>query len=228
MRRISTSIVAAALLAGCAGNGSSIGTTSLVPIDPAAAVGTWALTDDRNVTFNVILREDGSAVSTWSRGSDGAHGERGGWSVKDGALHVRWTDGWLDTVRVGRFGFEKLSFGPAEREGDNPSSFGQAVKITDDAARWIGVWRTCSVSASSKGEELYVCLSSDGNAVKSLDAINTGCWEQQATGVVIYWSDGWFTSLSRGDDTVQGQSWAPGADHKGDPTGAETWTEVVE
>lgn len=228
MRSFAASVVGVLLLAGCAGNGSPMGTTSLVPFDPAAAVGTWALTDDRNVTFNVILREDGSAVSTWSRGSDGAHGERGGWSVRDGALQVRWTDGWLDTIRVGRFGFEKLSFGPAEREGDNPTSFGQAVKITDDAAQWIGVWRTCSVGADSKGQELFVCLSSDGNAVKSLDAINTGSWEQQATGVVIYWSDGWFTSLTRGDSAVQGQSWAPGADRKGEPAGTETWTEVTE
>ena len=73
-----------------------------------------------------------------------------------------------------------------------------------------------------------MCLSSDGNAVKSLDAINTGCWEQRSTGVVIYWSDGWFTSLSRNEDAVQGQSWAPGTNRDGDPTGTETWMEVQE
>ena len=216
------------LLAACASTGSSIGSAPLVPIDPSAAVGTWALADERNSTFNVILREDGSATSTWSRGTDGARGERGGWSVRDGVLHVRWTDGWLDTIRLGRYGFEKLSYGPADREGDNPSSFGQAVKLTDDSVQWVGVWRTCSVGPDSKGQELFVCLSSDGSAVKSLDAINTGCWEQQATGVAIYWSDGWFTSLTRGDDSVQGQSWAPDAGRKGAATGTETWTEVVE
>jgi hypothetical protein len=214
--------------AGCAGNQGTIGSTPLMAVDPDAVTGTWALTDERNSTFNVIVREDGSATSTWSRGADGAKGEQGGWTIRDGILYVRYTDGWLDTVRVGRFGFEKLSYGPSEREGDHPSSFGQAIKVTDDSARWVGVWKTSSVSSGMKGEALFVCLSSDGSAVKSLDAINTGCWQLQPNGTAIYWSDGWFTMLTRNDDAIEGRSWAPGADRNGPATGAETWTEVRE
>ena len=221
-------MLAFALLAGCASGTSHIGSQPIMAIDAQAVEGTWALTDERNQTFNVILREDGSATSTWSRGVDGAKGEQGGWTIRDGVLHVRWTDGWLDTIRVGRYGFEKLSYEPSERPGDNPSSFGQAVKIVDDSARWIGVWRTESVGKDTKNEELFVCLSSDGSAVKSLDAINTGCWQLQPNGTAIYWSDGWFTMLTRNDDAIEGRSWAPGADRNGPATGAETWTEVRE
>ena len=218
----------ASCAAGCTSGQGSIGSPPLLAIDANAVEGTWALTDERNSTFNIVLREDGSATSTWSRGADGAKGEQGGWTIRDGVLNVRWTDGWLDTIRVGRYGFEKLSYGPTERDGDRPSSFGQAIKVADDSAKWVGVWRTTSVGNGSKGEELFVCLSSDGAAVKSLDAINTGCWQQQPTGTAIYWSDGWFTLLTRDAETIEGRSWAPGADRNGAPTGTAKWTEVRE
>lgn len=228
MKRTAALLALLALLTGCASNSAAIGSKPLLAIDPAAVEGTWALTDERNQTFNVVLREDGSATSTWSRGTDGAKGEQGGWSIRDGILYVRWTDGWLDTIRVGRYGFEKLSYEPGERDSDTPSSFGQAVKITDDSAKWVGVWRTRSVGAGTKDEDLFVCLCSDGGAVKSIDAINSGCWQQQPTGLAIHWSDGWFTMLTQDGDVVTGQSWAPGADRKGPPTGTANWLEVVE
>ena len=228
MKRTTAWLALVALTMGCASGPAPIGSKPLLAIDPAAVEGTWALTDESNQTFNVILREDGSATSTWSRGMDGAKGEQGGWSIRDGVLHVRWTDGWLDTIRAGRFGFEKFSYEPSDRDSDTPSSFGQAVKISDDSAKWVGVWRTQSVGAGTKDEDLFVCLSSDGAAVKSIDAINSGCWQQQPMGLAIYWSDGWFTLLTQDGDTVTGKSWAPGADRSGAPTGTSNWLEVVE
>lgn len=222
-------IASAALwVCGCTASQGSIGGTPLVDITSDVAVGTWVLTDERNVTFNVILREDGSATSTWSRGASGANGEQGGWSIQDGVLTVRYSDGWVDTIRLGRFGYEKLSYGPMDRDLNLPTSFGQAVKLMEDSRSWVGVWRTTSVGDRSKGEELMVCLSSDGAAVKSIDAINTGCWQNQSPGAAIYWSDGWFTQLSRSEDVVTGRSWAPGADRTKDPTGEQTWIEVIE
>ena len=212
---------------GCAST-PGIGAPALVEISPAVAVGTWALADERNVTFNVVLREDGSATSTWSRGNNGAAGEQGGWSIRDGVLTVRYSDGWIDTIRMGRFGYEKLSYGPMDRDTNLPSSFGQAVKVLEDSRVWVGVWRPTSVRESAKGQELLVCMSSDGAAVKDIDAINTGCWQNQSPGAAIYWSDGWFTQLSRNGDVVTGKSWAPGADRTGEPTGEQTWVEVIE
>ena len=221
-------VIMTATVAGCASGPGSIGGPPLVDITPDVAVGTWALTDERNVTFNVVLREDGSATSTWSRGASGASGEQGGWSIRDGVLSVRYSDGWLDTIRLGRFGYEKLSFGPTDRDMNLPTSFGQAVKLLEDSCAWVGVWRTASVGPASAGKELLVCMSSDGAAVKSIDAINTGCWQNQSPGAAIYWSDGWFTQLSRDGDTVTGRSWAPGADRNGAPTGEQAWVEVIE
>ena len=132
MKRTIAWIALFALTMGCASGPAPIGSKPLLAIDPAAVEGTWALTDERNQTFNVILREDGSATSTWSRGMDGAKGEQGGWSIRDGVLFVRWTDGWLDTIRVGRFGFEKFSYEPSDRDSDTPSS-----TATQSAARLI-------------------------------------------------------------------------------------------
>jgi len=227
-RTIALLIVAACCVTGCANTQSAIGSPPLVPISSEVAVGTWTLTDDRNITFNVVLREDGSATSTWSSGADGAKGEQGGWSIREGILTVRYTDGWVDTIRLGTYGYEKLSYGATERDTNLPSSFGQAVKLLDDSRRWVGVWRTTSSGAHSQGEEMFVCLSSDGAAVKSIDAINTGCWQQQATGAAIFWSDGWFTMLTRENDAVQGASWSPGMDHTLQPSGTTPWTEVAE
>ena len=217
-----------ACVAGCATTSTGVGGTPIVPITSEVAVGVWTMTDDRNDTFNAILRPDGSATSTWSRGSDGARGEQGGWSVRDGRLVLKWTDGWTDTIQLGRFGYEKLSYGPRDLERDFPECFGQAVKLLDDSSRWVGVWRTGSVGGESKGQDLFVCLSSDGKAMKSIDAINTGCWQLQANGAAIYWSDGWFTLLTRDDDRAMGRSWMPGADRDGDPSGEAEWTEVCE
>ena len=112
-RTLAALLLIASCGAGCATGGGSIGSTPLMPIDANAVEGTWALADERNSTFNIVLREDGSATSTWSRGADGAKGEQGGWTIRDGVLQVRWTDGWLDTIRVGRFGFEKIKIGRA-------------------------------------------------------------------------------------------------------------------
>jgi hypothetical protein len=218
----------ALLAASCAAPPSVVGRTPLLPMSAKVAEGTWALTDDRNDTFNVILRGDGSATSTWSRGTDGARGEQGGWSLRDGEVVVQWTDGWIDILRLGRYGYEKVSYAPQDRERDLPNSFGQAVKLSTDTMWWVGVWRTTSVYDRTGGEELFVCLSSDGSAVKSIDAINTGCWQMQADGAAIHWSDGWYTLLRREGSSVKGRSWKPGADHDGEPTGSDIWQEVTE
>lgn len=226
--RIATALLPLAAMAACSSPTAAVGGSAIVPISPEVAAGVWAMTDDRNETFNAILRADGSATSTWSRGTDGARGEQGGWSVREGRLVMRWTDGWIDVIQLGRFGYEKLSYGPRDVERDFPECFGQAVKLMDDGSRWVGVWRTQSVGPGSQGEDLHVCLSSDGRAMKSIDAINTGCWQLQANGAAIYWSDGWFTLLSRDGDRAVGRSWKPGADRDGPATGDSEWMEACE
>lgn len=217
-----------AWVAGCVTPPPAVGGQPIVPITPEVAAGVWAMTDERNETFNAILRPDGSATSTWSRGADGARGEQGGWSVREGRLVMRWTDGWTDIVQLGRFGYEKLSYGPRDAERDFPECFGQAVKLMDESSRWVGVWRTSSVGNVTRGEEMFVCLSSDGKAMKSIDAINTGCWQVQSEGAAIYWSDGWFTTLLRDDERITSRSWAPGRDRDGPPSGEAEWTGVRE
>lgn len=230
IERLRTSMLGAIVAGGCgcATQAPIVGGSPIVPITPQVAAGTWTMTDERNETFNAILRPDGSATSTWSRGTDGARGEQGGWSVRDGRLVMKWTDGWTDIVQLGRFGYEKLSFGPRDVERDFPECFGQAVKLLDESARWVGVWRTSSVGDRTRGEDMFVCLSSDGKAMKSIDAINTGCWQMQPDGAAIYWSDGWFTLLARTGDQAIGRSWAPGMDRDGAPSGEEQWAEVRE
>jgi hypothetical protein len=181
------------------------------------AEGTWALTDSQNSLFNVNLLHDGTAVSNWSKGPDGALGERGTWMIEDGVLVMRWSDGWLDVVQLGQIGFEKYSYAPhADRRGI-PTSFGQAIKVLDGSAPWAGVWRTRSPDPQSKGRPLYLSIQSNGAVFKSSGAISTGCWQQQQDAVAIFFSDGWFMSLSRDGENVESRSWAPGAPRSGTP-----------
>ncbi len=226
--RIPVLFGALAWVTGCVTPPPVVGGQPIVPISPEVASGVWAMTDERNETFNAILRPDGSATSTWSRGTEGARGEQGGWSVREGRLVMKWTDGWTDIVQLGRFGYEKLSFGPRDVERDFPECFGQAIKLMDEGSQWVGVWRTSSVGSVTRGEEMFVCLSSDGKAMKSIDAINTGCWQVQPQGTAIYWSDGWFTMLVRQGDLTTSRSWAPGLNRDGPPSGEAEWAEVRE
>ncbi|MCE9619864.1 MAG: hypothetical protein K8R92_08140 [Planctomycetes bacterium] len=192
------------------------------------AEGTWALTDSQNALFNVNLLEDGLAISTWSKGPDGAKGERGTWKIEDGVLVMNWTDGWMDVIQLGQIGFEKYSYAPRASRQGIPTSFGQAIKVLDGSSPWVGVWRTRSADPNYQSKPFYIVLQSNGSAVKSIDAINTGCWQLQQGGIAIYFSDGWFMMVKRDGDAVESRSWAPGASRTGPPTGSAPMAQVLE
>ncbi len=192
------------------------------------AEGTWALTDSENALFNVNLLNDGVAISNWCKGPDGAKGEHGTWKVEEGVLILDWTDGWLDVIQLGHIGFEKYSYAPRTNRQGPPTSFGQAVKVLNYSTQWAGVWKTRSADAKWKDQEFYIALQSNGIAMKSIDAINTGFWQKQQGGIAIYFSDGWFMLIAREGDSVEARSWAPGVDRNGPPTGTTPMAQVLE
>ncbi len=192
------------------------------------AEGTWALTDSENALFDVNLLNDGVAISNWCKGPDGAKGEHGTWKVEEGVLILNWTDGWLDVIQLGHIGFEKYSYAPRTNRQGPPTSFGQAVKVLNYSTQWAGVWKTRSADAKWKDQEFYIALQSNGIAMKSIDAINTGFWQKQQGGIAIYFSDGWFMLIAREGDSVEARSWAPGLDRNGPPTGTTPMAQVLE
>ena len=64
--------------------------------------------------------------------------------------------------------------------------------------------------------------------MKSIDAIDTGCWQKQQDGIAIYFSDGWYMMLVRDGDNVQATSWAPGVARTAAPTGTCPIAQVLE
>ncbi|MSR33860.1 MAG: hypothetical protein EXS12_03540 [Phycisphaerales bacterium] len=215
------------LMGACASPHPTSGTIA-TEITRDVAEGTWALTDSENALFNVNLLNDGVAISNWSKGPDGAKGESGTWKVEDGILLLNWTDGWLDVIQLGQIGFEKYSYAPRANRQGPPTSFGQAVKVLDDSSQWSGVWKTRSADPKFNKQPFYICLLSNGAAMKSIDAINTGWWQKQQGGIAIYFSDGWYMLLTREGDTVEAKSWAPGASRTAMPTGTSPMTQVLE
>ena len=209
-------------------SGSPKSGTITTEITRDVAEGTWALTDSENALFNVNLLNDGVAISNWCKGPDGAKGEHGAWKVEDGVLLLNWTDGWLDVIQLGHIGFEKYSYAPRANRQGPPTSFGQAVKVLNYSTQWAGVRKTRSADPKLKNQEFYICLQSNGVAMKSIDAIDTGCWQKQQGGIAIYFSDGWFMLIARDGDSVEARSWAPGADRAGVPTGITPMAQVLE
>ena len=220
--------IGVSLLGVACASGSPKSGTITTEITRDVAEGTWALTDSENALFNVNLLNDGVAISNWCKGPDGAKGEHGTWKVEDGVLLLNWTDGWLDVIQLGHIGFEKYSYAPRANRQGPPTSFGQAVKVLNYSTQWSGVWKTRSADAKLKNQEFYICLQSNGVAMKSIDAINTGCWQKQQGGIAIYFSDGWFMLIARDGDSVEARSWAPGADRTGVPTGITPMAQVLE
>jgi hypothetical protein len=220
--------IGASLLGVACASGSPKSGTMTTEITRDVAEGTWALTDSENALFDVNLLNDGVAISNWCKGPDGAKGEHGNWKVEDGVLLLNWTDGWLDVIQLGHIGFEKYSYAPRANRQGPPTSFGQAVKVLNYSTQWSGVWKTRSADAKLKNQEFYICLQSNGMAMKSIDAINTGCWQKQQGGIAIYFSDGWYMLITRDGDSVEARSWAPGTDRAGVPTGITPMAQVLE
>jgi hypothetical protein len=220
--------IGASLLGVACVSGSPKSGTMTTEITRDVAEGTWALTDSENALFDVNLLNDGVAISNWCKGPDGAKGEHGNWKVEDGVLLLNWTDGWLDVIQLGHIGFEKYSYAPRANRQGPPTSFGQAVKVLNYSTQWSGVWKTRSADTKLKNQEFYICLQSNGMAMKSIDAINTGCWQKQQGGIAIYFSDGWYMLIARDGDSVEARSWAPGMDRTGVPTGITPMAQVLE
>ncbi len=188
------------------------------------SIATWSLTDGDNELFNVIVSSDGAAVSTWWKGEHGAAGERGRWELVNGALDIRYGDGWRDVITTDTLGYHKVSYAPGlapnSPTSDQPSNVGQAVLSKGDAVAFVGLWTIPGALAGPK-YEVTLALRSDGMAMKSVDANKQGTWQLEAGVAHVYWADGWHTTLEKSaDGSCFSRSWKPGVATSEMPTGS--------
>ncbi len=225
MQRLITLVlfVPLTLIAGCV-IASNIGGAATRPLTRQEVIATWSLTDAENELFNVIVSSDGAAVSTGWKGEHGSAGERGRWELVNGALDIRYGDGWRDVITTAPLGYHKVSYAPGlapnAATSAQPNNVGQAVVLTGDEIPFVGVWTISGALAGPK-YEVTVALRSDGMAMKSIDAINQGTWQLEAGIAHLYWADGWHTTIEQSaDGSCFSKSWKPGVAITEMPTGS--------
>lgn len=173
----------------------------------AMFVGTWALTDEQNDLFNVTLFPDSSARSNWTKGSRGAEGEGGRWTLYGQGVRIDYDDGWIDVVRVGPRGFEQVSYSPETPIAGPWTNGGKAVRVEGELAEYVGVYR---VIAAENEEPFAIALQSDGQAFKTIDDEKRGLWRVRDGLAEIEWINGWVDEIKRLDDGFEQRTWKPG------------------
>ena len=196
--------------------------------NPRRLLGTWALTDNDNLLFNVLLRPDGSALSAM-----GSHGPRplaagtmpaaelmelGHWKGWGNGVRIDYSDGWTDTILLAPGGAIQWSWAPGSNRDEPPTNTGKAVRLKGPEAGWVGVYR---FAPTQPDQPPYLAsLLSSGRAINTIDTIAAGSWRQEEAHLVIDWASGWRTSIEQALPPAPGQSfvlhhWAPGANRQG-------------
>jgi len=176
---------------------------------PASAfVGTWSLSDEQNDVFDVVLDADGSARSNWAKGTHGAEGEGGRWSLYGHGIRIDYDDGWIDMIRFGPVGFEQVSYSPETPLAGPWSNHGKAVRLEVPLAEWVGVYGLTNVT---DGKPFAIALQSDGQSFKTINEDKRGLWSIRGEVAEIRWADGWHDEIRRSaDGSLEQRSWKPG------------------
>ena len=193
-------------------------------LSAAEVVGTWSLTDDENATFDVRLLASGSAVSNWSKGSAGAVGEQGRWSIAGDRVVVDYADGWQDCIiRMADGRFRKESFAPNTSREGAPTNAGSAVRTGEPASAWVGVY---AVGDARTKQSHHISIQSTGLAHKSIGDRRTGAWWISDGALWIRWTDGGTTELRTASTGFGLRAWRAGCtlDAQGVPVAAPTST----
>lgn len=174
-----------------------------------AFTGTWETRDGTGRLFNLVLLEDGRAISNWPDTDSGAAGERALWRVADREAVIFTTAGWTSRLHPAEEGFLYLGYPEGGNLGGIPINQNPARRLDGPASEFIGVWR---LNEEPQLGWLYVSIFSDGTAVSSIETNGEGRWELTDDGIRIRWADGWTDAIVRVEEGYRKRSWPPGAD----------------
>lgn len=182
------------------------------PVQKISYVGTWSVADDQGQIFDMVIFPNGQAVSNWTKGPAGAHGERGFWRVENNRLLVLFQDGWTDEILPGEQGFKHRGFEPGTDMNGPPKNESAARRIEED--RFTGVW---CLNKEPDGSYLYVALQSSGRAFSTIRGGTEGTWERTKEGALCKWPDGWNDLIFATNDGFQKRSWVGTAENNTTP-----------
>ncbi len=166
--------------------------------------GVWTTTDDQGQEFDIVLFPNGQAVSNWTKGVEGAKGERGYWRQEENRLLIVYDDGWTDLVSPAGEGFQHRAFAPGVSITAAPTNQAAARRADPSGSDFIGVWR---LNKEPDGSYLYLSLQSNGRAFSTINGGTEGKWEKTAKGALCTWPDGWVDLIMRVPEGWQKRSW---------------------
>jgi hypothetical protein len=180
-------------------------TQPLVSIENAAGV--WSTQDENGQPFDLVLFENGQALSTWVKGSSGARGERGFWRETGREVLVFFDDGWTDRLGLKDGQPRHEGFAPGISLTSPATNSASAEKVSDDRATFVGVWR---LNREPDGSYLYITLQANGTAFSTINGITEGRWELVEGAAKVTWPDGWVDVIERAEGSWQKRSWVGG------------------
>ena len=151
-------------------------------------------------------------MSNWTKGSSGAHGERGFWRLANNRLLVFFQDGWTDVISEADGSFKHQGFEPGATMDGPPKNESPATRLEND--RFTGVW---CLNKEPDGNYLYVALQSSGRAFSAIGGGTEGTWEQTNEGALCKWPDGWNDLIFASNDGFQKRSWVGAAEQNATP-----------
>ncbi len=175
-------------------------------------VGTWAVADDQGQLFDIVVFPNGQAVSTWTKGSAGAQGERGFWREENGQIVIFFGNGSTSVIAASGDGFLHRGFEPKASLEGAPKNEVPAKRLEGDQT--AGIWR---LNKEPDGSYLYVALQSSGRAVSTIGGGTEGRWEKTPNGTLCQWPDGWNDLIYASNDGYQKRSWVGPAEQNSTP-----------
>ena len=224
---------------GASVSAAAIPASAAADADPRRLLGSWALTDNDNLLFNLLLRPDGSAMTAaGSRGPRPAAAGRlseadllevGRWRGWGNGVRVDYGSGWTDTILVAPGGPIQWSWQPGSDRNGPPTNTGKAVRLSGPEMAWVGVYRLRPTQPQLP--PYMATLLSTGRAFNNIDTVASGSWRQEAGRLVIDWASGWRTTIELGAAPAPGSPfrvlhWAPGSDRKGPPSAERSGTRL--
>ncbi len=174
---------------------------------PDVSAGVWTTRDEKGHPFDVVLFQNGQAISTWVKGPAGAKGQRGFWRVVDGQICVLFDDGWSDRIVMRDGGPVHEGFAPGLSLAESPTNSAPTQRFDGEAAAFVGVWR---LNREPDGSYLYLSLQANGAAHSTINGITEGRWEFADGAAKVTWPDGWVDQLERSAGSWQKRSWVGG------------------
>jgi hypothetical protein len=175
-----------------------------MPKTKISYVGIWTTTDAQGQPFDIVIFPNGQAVTNWTKGEEGARGERGYWREDEGRLTVLYSDGNTDILEQNEDGFQHRRYSSGSPLNAQPLAQSQAKRTEENQAALVGVWQ---LNKEPDGSYLYIALHSNGRAISTINGGTEGKWKANEKGALCEWPDGWVDQIERGVTGWQKRSW---------------------